>query len=583
MSQAIQIDDHKPSGIFHQLTPLALPKFYKDKSYKLPIARQLAIALMLNILSLALPIMMLQVYDRIIPHQSYGSLAVLAVGVLTALAMDATLRLIRAYLASWTASSHEHAASCAALEVFARADLNEFEKTTAGEHLQNLSSLGRLREFYSGQAWTALIDLPFALIFLSLIAYLGGMLVLVPILLLGLFFINAALTGSTLRKALEDRSVSDDHKASFVVSVLKGIHTVKSLSFESFLLRRFESVQTNVSQDSYRVASASGSAGIMSATFGQLSLIMTATAGFFLVLNGSLSVGGLSACTLLAGRCIQPVQRVLATWLRLQDLGVAREQADTLFALPVLNRVEKTQIVSQGRIRIEDICYGLTSDKGSELDHIFLEVSPGSIVAITGSNGTAKSILLQIIAGTVRPDSGSVYIDDINPCEHTLSELRNLIGYLPQDGSIFKGTILENLTGFRYDEQTIEDAKEAGAELGLDTVIDLMAQGYHTPLTDSASDPIPPGVKQRVSLSRILTNKPAILLFDDADRALDKDGYNLLFRLIGRLKGKATIVLVTQDQNLMSFADQFFHLDNGRLSPVNPSGTQNLAILSNLN
>ncbi len=568
-------------SFFKNMSAIPLPVFYEDHSYKISVARQLGIAFCLNILSLALPIMMLQIYDRIIPHASFASLYALCGMVIIALILDIGLRMIRSYLVNWSAASSEHAAHCATIELFARVDIQEFEKRAAGEHLQNINAISKLREFYSGQAWASLIDVPFVIIFLALIAYLGGVLVWVPLTLLAAFFVNAAWTSNTLKIALEERNKSDDTKASLVVSILKSIHTVKSLSFESFLLRKFEKIQSNVSKDSYLVASASGQASTLSAGFGQLSLIITVTAGLFLVLNGSLSVGGLSACTLLAGRCIQPVQRVLATWLRLQDLTLSRRQAVALFSMPSMDRSEKTRYISQGRILMEKVSH--TADSGDKLlDEVSLSIEPGSIVAVTGENSAAKSALLQIIAGIVKAEAGKVFIDDIQPSQHSLSELKDLIGYLPQEASIFKGSILENITGFRNDADSIQNAIEAGADLGLDQVVDTLPHGYYTRLVDSVSDPIPPGVKQRISLVRVLANKPAILLFDDADRALDKTGYNLLFRLIGRLKGKTTIILITQDQNLLSFADVFFHLEQGTLTTTDPSGTHNLAILSHL-
>lgn len=573
------------SSIFRQLTQLPLPRDFQGKAYNVSISRQLAIAFVLNILSLALPIMMLQVYDRIIPHQSYSTLAMLIIGLTVALSFDIGLRIARSYLTSWASASHEHIASCAALSIFSKSELSSFERRSSGEHLQNLSALGKLREFYSGQAWTALIDLPFAVIFLGLIAYLGGILVLVPIALLAVFMINAMMAGKALRSSLESRSHSDDNKASFVVSVLSGVHTVKALALESFLLRRFESLQTKISNDSYNVASASGKASILSAAFGQLSLILTVTAGFYLVLHGNLSVGGLSACTLLAGRAIQPVQRVLGTWLRLQDLSVARNHAENLFSVPTQIRkyIPLQSLKAQGRVVLEDICLGMNSNTEALLDHASLTVDPGDIIAISGDNNVSKSNLLQIIAGVLPPQLGTVRVDDINPAEHGLSEMSSLIGYLPQDGMIFRGTILENMSGFRNDDVSLEKAKEAGHELGIDKIIDLLPRGYQTMLFDTASDPIPPGVKQRVTLSRILMHKPSVLLFDQSDRALDKDGYNLLFRLIGRLKGQCTMILVTHDQNLMSFADHFYELSNGKLKSMSSSGTQNLAILSKFN
>ena len=555
-----------------KLQPLPLPPSYQAKIQKLSVPHQLMIALMLNLLSLALPIMMLQIYDRIIPHQSYGTLVVLIVGVLIALAFDAMLRMMRAWLVGWSAASQEHAAGCAAVERLTCADLASFEKLSAGEHLQNLTALGRLREFYSGQAMIALIDLPFASIFLALIAYLGGVLVAVPLLLLCLFFLCALATGKQLKRALERRTAADDRKASFVVSVLSGIHTAKSIAMESALMRRFETVQESVTNESYRVALASGAATTLSAAFGQLSLIATAAAGCYLVINGQLTVGGLSACTLLAGRAIQPIQRVLGTWLRLQDLTIARTQAELLFTMPAQKRNAATPVfATQGRLVLDRVSYSYQPSHAL-LNDISLIVEPGQVVAIDGDKASGKSTLLQLIAGIIEPQSGMVRIDDVDPASYALSSIAGRVGYLPQHGSIFRGTILENITGFRNDDDTIRRAKEAGADLDLDCIVDLLPRGYHTMLSDTAADPVPPGIKQRIALVRVLMNEPALLLFDDADRALDKEGYNRLFRLIGRLKGRCTLIMISHDQNLRSFADQFFHLENGALGPISSMG-----------
>ena len=545
---------------------MPLPESYEKNVHKLSAPHHLAIALILNLLSLALPIMMLQVYDRIIPHQSYGTLVVLTMGVMVALAFDAALRTVRAWLVGWSAASHEHAAGCAALERLTAADMPSFEKNSAGEHLQNLGALSRLREFHSGQAMLALIDLPFASIFLLLIAYLGGILVLVPLALLVLFFLTARFAGANLKATLEKRSLADDRKSSFVVSVLTGIHTAKSLAMESALMRRFEALQDDVTEDSYRVALASGAATTLSAAFGQLSAIATAAAGCVLVLEGHLSVGGLSACTLLGGRAIQPIQRVLGTWLRLQDLTIAKEQADRLFELPVQKREKAAPAFApQGRLVIERATFSYSPELTPLLNDISLSIEPGQVIAIGGDKASGKSTLLQMMAGLLVPQTGLVRIDDIDPAHYSLSSLAGRIGYMPQQGMIFRGTILENMTGFRNDEDSVRRAKEAGFDLGLDIVIDLLPRGYQTVLSDTAADPVPPGIKQRIALVRTLMHNPALLLFDDADRALDKEGYNRLFRTMGRLKGRCTLIMVSHDQNLLSLADRFYHLENGVL------------------
>ena len=551
-------------------------------AHKLSLGWQFGIAAMINVLSLSLPIFMLQVYDRIIPHQAFGTLAFLIAGVLIALCFDAILRVARAWLAGWTAAKHEHSASCSAISRFSRAELTQFEQKSAGTHLQNMNALGRLREFYSGQALMALVDLPFAVIFLALIAYLGGWLVLVPVTLLAVFLVTARFAGSNLRHTLEKRSEDDDSKAGFIVSVLMAMHTVKSLAMESAMMRRFETRQSASTTDSYHVAMASGFAILLSAAFGQLSLILTATVGVLFVMNGELSVGGLSACTLLAGRTIQPVQRVLGAWLRMQDLSVSRQQAAELFQLPVQKRSAYRTPAIEGKISLRNLSFRYDNDAPPVLNNISLEIIPGQVIAIGGEKGSGKSTLLQLIAGALVPNTGSVTVDGMDPSHYGMSNLVNHLGYMPQQSTIFRGTILENLAGFNADDLTVAKARDAARLMALDQVVNLLPQGYETQLTDSQSDPVPPGVKQRIALTRVLMHRPAILLFDDADRALDKEGYNQLFQLMGRLKGNCTLVMVSHDQNLLSFADRFYQLENGVLVQGSDYQRQNISFLTNV-
>lgn len=555
---------------------LRLPQLYRKQAYKFSVANQIMAASVLNILSLAMPIMMLQVYDRIIPHKAYSTLVMLIVGVAVALILDCTLRIIRAWLTGWTAATHEHAAGCAAIDRFADIDIKAFESKSTGAYLQQWAALARLRDFYSSQALTAMIDLPFAALFLGMIAYLGGWLVMAPLGLLAAFLAFAGVAGRQLKRALKRRIDADDKKASYLVSVLGGIHTAKSMGMETSLVRRFEQTQGGVTKGSYFVALASGFAGTLSAAFGQLSLILTATIGSILVLRGNLSIGGLSACTLLAGRALQPVQRVLGTWLRLQDISLARADAGQLLHAPVQDRSDERLPPADGTLEVRNMSYSHNNDE--LLRNINLDIAQGDVIAIKGEKGSGKSTLLHLFAGLLNPNEGNVRVSGIDPAQYGLANLALHVGYLPQQGMIFKGTILDNLTGFAKDEVSVARAKEAARLLGLNKVIDLLQNGYETQLEGTASDPLPPGVKQRIALARVLKNEPAILLFDDADRALDKEGYNLLFKLMGSLKGSCTIVIVSHDQNLQSFADRTYQLEHGRLTLL-PSSLQNLSML----
>lgn len=552
-----------------------LPAPWNQRMFRLSAGWQMLAALLLNLLSLAVPVLMLQVYDRIIPHRSISTLVLLILGVSVALFMDCALRLLRSWLVGWSAASFEHAAGCAAIERMNRAPLVQVEQNSTGVQLHRLAALGRLRDHYAGQALSATIDLPFATLFLALIAYLAGPLALVPVVLLALFFLFARITGQRLKMALEQRAEMDDRRTNLLVSLLTGMHTVKAFGMEQSLLRRFEACQSDTTRASYRVALATASAASLGALFAQLSLLATVTAGSILVMAGHLSVGGLSACTLLAGRALQPVQRVLGTWLRLQDVAVARAQSAELFVLEPQARTLQALPPATGKVVIERMSFGY--GETNIFTDLSLDIAPGSAIAIEGEQASGKSTLLQLMAGTLPPSGGEVRVDGIVPSHHDLSTLRGHIGYLPPQAAIFRGSILDNLTGFRRDEYSLHQAREAARSFGLDAVVDGLPNGYATLLGDHNSDPVSPGVKQRIALARIFAQSPKLVLFDDADRALDKEGYNALFRLIGRLKQQCSLVIVSHDQNLLSFADRFYRIESCRL--VQTRGVQDFLSL----
>ena len=293
----------------------------------------LVAALVINLLSLALPITLLQVYDRVLPHNSIPTLTLLILGVMAALMIEAILRLGRAYISSLSAAKFEHRSSQAAVGHLLSASLTDYDKTAPGLHLQRLNSLNMLRDFYSGQAIGAVIDLPFIVLFLGLIAVIGGVLVAVPLGILIAFFITALVLGRQLRKALDQRSQSDERRYNFIIETLTGVHTIKSMAMENLMIRRHEQLQVQCAEDDLIAARSAHAAVNASATFSMLTMVLVAAVGSVLVIDGDLTVGGLAACTMLAGRSIQPLQRAMSLWTQFQNIRVARQRCQELFEI----------------------------------------------------------------------------------------------------------------------------------------------------------------------------------------------------------------------------------------------------------
>lgn len=520
-------------------------------------------SLAINILSLAVPVMTLQVYDRILINASFGTLNILVFSVIVVVLLEAVLRVARSYTTSWAAATLEHDINCNTFDHLLKADLLAIEKHDIGESLQRVSAIGKVREFMGGQALTVLIDLPFVVLFLGLIAYLSGTLVLAPIGILIVFSYMAWVGNSELKQALTDRDTHDERRFSYMIETLSGIHSVKSMALENAFVRRYEALQTNSTELTHRISFAAGGATILGALFSELMMVTVTASGAVLVIHGELTIGTLVASVILSGRIMLPVQRTLGVWIRFQDFSIGREKIKKIFELPVSDHVGMEDALDTGgRVALEKVSF--TYD-GSEmiLKDVDLQVEKGVAVSISGGPCCGKTTLLHVIAGLYPPNHGAARINGIESWCGAPDELVQRVGYIATQGTIFQGTIRENLTAF--DDSKEEAAIEIARHLGIDEIISKLPLGMETVLNDSSADVVPNGLKQSISIARVLANKPKILLWDNADRALDRAGYNAVFKLFGRLKGKATMVIVSDDRSFLRLASKEYVLSGGHL------------------
>jgi ATP-binding cassette, subfamily C, bacterial LapB len=522
-------------------------------------------SLFLNILGLAMPMSLLQVYDRILPNKSTGTMVLLLLGVLGALCLETVLTFCRSWVTGWVGARFEHKAGCEALKRLTMTSIDNFEKEGSGVHLERINSLGTVREFYAGQAMLTLLDLPFALIYLALVAMMGGKLVFVPIALLIAFGLAAMVVGTSLRGAIQRRITADDRRFNFLIEVLGGIHSVKAMAMEAQMARRYERLQEGCAEGYYTVALKSANALGVASFFSQMTTITVAAFGSLIVMNGDMTTGGLAACSLLAGRAMAPLQKALGVWTRFQTFVLARQRLQALFALPPEAPAGLPKIDAvKGRLELENVSFRFGEKGSMVIDQTSIAIEEGECIAILGGNGSGKTTLLTLMQGAIRPTEGRVLIDGIDVTGYEPQSVRDKIAYLPQSGVLFQGTILQNITMFRPELDDV--AVETAALLGLDEVVATMAMGFDSPVGDGAYDSLPRGIKQRIAIARALVNNPRIVLFDEANTAVDSAGDNFLRVWLERAKGKRTLVLVTHRPSLVKLADRVFNLEQGRLN-----------------
>ena len=534
--------------------------------------------LVINLLALAMPVMMLQTYDRILPSHGIGTLVLLLSGVACAITLEIGLRLARSYLTGWSGAVFEHKTACAAMSHLLNANVQAFEKQGAGNYIQKMAAISRLRSFYSGQALMTIVDLPFVLTFFVLIGYIGGDLVLVPLTLFLIFCGISWIVGMRLKQEVKEQDSSDKFRYNFLIETLTGIHTIKSQGLEKFFFRRNGRLQNRISAAHFQVALSNNIAISSGMLFGQIMTVSVVSYGAIKVLNGDMGTGGLAACLLLSGRIMQPVQRALGLWTRFQSFFIDRKELEEIFALPRSSYSDtETLMQPTGIIDCKNLSFSYGEKETLLFDNINLSLKTGESISLIGEQGSGRTTFINLLTGLYTPTKGQITIDGANPSRVAPVRLASHIGYLPEKGVIFHGTIMDNLSFFGTIPE--QDALLAAKHLEVTEAVALLPNGFKTILSDSVTDPIPPGLKQRITIARALATKPRIILFDNADRNLDRSGYNLVFKVLGRLKKHTTLIIISEDRNILRLADKEYYIVNGKLEETAPVDSKLYTIL----
>jgi ATP-binding cassette subfamily C protein LapB len=547
--------------------PLAAPTSIKPKASIFRFADTVLSSLVISVLSLAMPLALLQVYDRILPNESLGTWYVLVAGVGLALLLEVTLRYGRSYLLAALGAQYEYESGVAAFQHLLGSRIESFESIGPGVLVERFNALRIVRDFYSGQAIVSLFDLPFAAIYFILIWYIGGSLVLVPITLLLIFIAITALQGVALSSAVQRQIVAGEDQQSFLVGLLSDMHSVKAMALEGSVKRQYDWLQEKRALAGEAVDRRTGFMLSQGSAFAQLSTVGVVSWGVLEVLDGELTHGGLAACTMLASRALQPLSNAIGFWTRFQGIRAARRQFESLFQLEGVNEGADNALEEHtlsGRISLRGVSASFPGSDEPLLRNVELEIPEGSAISITGPNGSGKSVLLSIIAGIAKPTSGHVLVDGIEMEKLNPSCVRRQIVLLPQKESVFRGTILENITMFRPE---LEPRALAAARLmGINDQIDPLPLGFRTVVGEGTTTGLPRGLAQCINIARALVNRPKVLIFDEANSALDDAGDRLLKGVLRRLKGHCTLILVSHRPSILTISDHLYHLENGELA-----------------
>lgn len=524
----------------------------------------LLLSLLISILSLAFPLVLLQIYDRIIPNQSMNTLVLLSLGVLGVLLLELILKLCRSYVGAWADAKFEHTMGCDALDHLINSQLTSYEETGAGEHLKRMGALASLKDFYAGQALISLVDIPFIFVILLLVAYIAGWLVLIPILVLATFMIATALHLGELKVTLENRQEHENHRMNFIIETLNNIHTVKSVTMEEQMLRRYEQLQKLSAVNDHTLSMKNSYNSTNALIMSQVMVVLIVVFGSASVIQGALTIGTLAATTLLSSRCLQPVSALVSVWNRLQSIKIAQDDLKKVFSLPLEENSGTLKENLQGSIEFKNVSFRYSEKSPLVLDRFSIQIHPRETVAITGSGLSGKTSLFWLLLRLFSPNEGEILLDGKKITEYELNHLREQIAYMPQQSVIFTGTIMENLTLFETDRY-YDAALELAEKTGLSEIIEHLPNGYNTRVGEQAIETLPQGIKQRIAIIRSLIRRPPIVLFDEANVAIDMHGDAILKKMLTELATQCTLIIVSHRPSILEIAKKVYQLEQGAL------------------
>lgn len=545
--------------------------FWSALAENLPLYQDVLLsAFMISLFAVALPLFIMNVYDRVVPNRAFETLWVLAAGVAIVLVADVMSRTMRGYFLDLASSRVDVKLSSYIMERVLGIRL-ENRPLSAGSFAANLRSFETVRDFITSATVTAFIDLPFALVFLLVIGWIAWPIVL-PILggmslvlLFGLTVQNKMhILSETTYRASAQRNAT-------LIESLVGLETLKTLGAEGLMQRKFEASAAFLARTGARLRLLSSSTLNSAVWAQQLVTVAVIVLGVYLIANGDLSMGGLIACTMLSSRAMAPIGQVAGLLTQYHNATTALASLNEIMKNPV-ERPDDARFLSRssflGSIEFKDVSFNYPGQEMNALRNVSLRINAGEHVGLLGRVGSGKTTFYKLILGLYQPTSGSVLIDGIDLRQIDPAELRRQIGYVPQDVTLFYGTLRDNLTmGMPAAD---DSAVLAAAELcGILNFVNSHPHGFDM-MIGERGESLSGGQCQRVAVGRALIGEPPILLLDEPTGSMDNSSEEeIKARLQTYAMGK-TMLVITHRTSLLELVDRLIVIDGGRIVADGP-------------
>lgn len=528
-----------------------------------------------NLFALAMPLFVLNVYDRVVPNQATETLWVLAIGVFIVLCFDLALRLMRSGFVDLAASRADVKLSSSIMAKSLGMRLEERPAST-GSFTSTLQSFESVRAFIGSATILGIVDLPFVLLFAAIIALINPWLVLPVLAGIAFVLLYALAAQGKLHELSQTTWEVGAKRNALLVESISQLETVKALRAESRIQRHWEKASAFLSRTGAQLKHVSTSVSSVAQWSQNSVAVCVIIVGVYQIIEGNLTQGGLIAAYMLSSRALAPISQAAALLAQYHQSSTALESLNKVMDKRVERHegkayVEKPSVA--GSIRLEKVTLRYPDEERDALRDVSISIKAGEKVALLGRIGCGKSSLNKLILGFYQPTSGSILLDGVDIRQLDPLQLRSHIGYVPQDVSLFAGSLRENIVAGGGSDRVDDDELLRALQIaGLESLVNGHPSGIDLQVGERGQA-LSGGQKQSVAIARALVQDPSILLLDEPTSSMDNASEEAFKANLTQVAEGKTVLVVTHRTSLLSLVDRIIVMDAGKVVADGPRDT----------
>lgn len=527
-------------------------------------------AALVNLFAVALPFYSMNVYDRVVPNRAEETLWVLTLGIALVLIFDLALRIVRSHIIDTAAKRIDVTLSARIMERVLGLRLSH-RPSSVGSFAANLRAFESVRDFIASATVTALVDLPFVLLFLVLLIWISPWMLLPPLVGLLLVLFASMIAQQKMEEIVDVSQRATAQRNATLVEALVGLETIKFMGAEGTIQRRWEHATVFIAKTGGQLKLLSSITLGFAQTITQLVTISVVVVGVYLLIDNKITMGGIIASSMLAGRAMGPLGQIAGLLMQYHHARTGLASVESHMNAPQ-ERPEDNQFLHraqfQGDIEFKNVEFSYPDTDQSALRNVTFRIQAGEKVGIIGKVGSGKSTIQRLILGLYQPTEGAVLVDGVDVRQIDPAELRRAIGFVPQDTNLFFGSLRENIAmgaPFADDEMILASAELAGVM----EFANRHPRGFDMPVGERGES-LSGGQRQAVAIARALLNDPPILLLDEPTSAMDHQSEDRLRARLRTFAKQKTVIIVTHRTSLLDLVDRLIVIDNGQIVADGP-------------